>query len=152
MFLRIIIILLIANLVLAFTPPNNLLEYYLVRYDKSESAKNEIYHLHGKRFPLKEAFIAEYRNNSNGKIIIWGSVSYNNKEAKELFNMMHTKMPNSNLFTGLKKYKIKQIDIFYVKGMGMDNVYFVKDNINIWIASINVDLFKISEAIINDIK
>lgn len=131
---KILFFVLISMCVYAFEPPRELLGFKLTNLKKGSDALVEIYQLHGTKFPLKDAFVAEYKHGEQ-IIIIWASKSNSGDEAKYLFNEMHRKMPNSRVFKNLKKMQINSIDVYYVYGMEMDNYYFLHKDVNYWIAT-----------------
>ncbi|MCX8084597.1 MAG: hypothetical protein N3C60_06745 [Calditerrivibrio sp.] len=139
------------NMLWSYEPPKKLLNINLTRLVKGNEAIEEIHRLHGTRFPLVDGFVAEY-SFKDKLIIMWGSKSKNEYEAKRLFEEMHRKMPHSKVFMGLKKVKIADIDAYYVSGMDMDNYYFLLKDTNYWVAVKNNDAVKVMEQIIKGIK
>ncbi len=131
---KILLFTLLSFYLYAFEPPKELLGFKISNLKRGSEALMEIYHLHGTKFPLKDAFVAEYKTGDQ-LIIIWASRSNSNDEAKYLFSEMHKKMPSSKVFRNLKRISINSMDIYYVYGMEMDNYYFLHKDVNYWLAT-----------------
>jgi hypothetical protein len=117
----------------AFAPIPQIGDLKTLKFVGEKEAFEQIYKLHGKKFPLKNAYVAEYASKTH-YAIIWASQSENSSDAFALFETMNKKMPKSNAFKNMKSMKINNIAVVYVFGMGMDNYYFLIEDKNYWIA------------------
>jgi len=131
------ILLLVSYTALAFGPPqqiqNNMNHMKIIRVTTGKLASDEIFKLHGKKFPLKDAYVAEYKSDTH-YLVVWASKSKTEKDAKELIEAMNKKIPLSKAFRYVNKINVDNIEVFYVIGMGMDNYYFLKGDENYWVA------------------
>lgn len=148
-YLIISFIILPANLI-AFEPPKRLSGINLTNLKKGQEAIYDIYQLHGGKFPIKDAYVAEF-NSKEGDIIIWASKSEKGSEAEKLFKKMHDRIPNSSVFKGLKKVVIGNVTTYFVTGMGMDNYYFLIKDSNYWIGTTFKNSSKIVEEFIRNL-
>jgi len=73
-------------------------EYRLIYAENGEVAKENVYRLHQKAIPLKDAIYQSYVKNDK-KIWIWVSESVSQREARKLYENMHLKIKHSNTFS-----------------------------------------------------
>lgn len=107
--------------------------YRLIYAENGEVAKENVYRLHGKPIPLKDAVYQSYTKKDN-KIWLWISESVDGKEAKKLYDDMNSKIKNSKTFKNQRFFDVNGARVGKVDGMGMTNYYYSIKNYNIWIA------------------
>ncbi|WP_303851263.1 hypothetical protein [Seleniivibrio woodruffii] len=115
------------------------------------TALTEIAYLHRKQIDAKDAYSAEYKC-ADGSLYVWASFSENNLKAQQLYKDMDVKMPQSKVFSDMKKMKVDGMNITKVQGMGMDNYYFMKDTGNYWVSVKDADSMKYLKAFLKSIK
>jgi len=115
------------------------------------TALTEIAYLHRKQIDAKDAYSAEYKC-ADGSVYVWASFSENNLKAQQLYKDMDVRMPQSKVFSDMKRMNINGIGVTQVQGMGMDNYYFLKDTGNYWVAVKDADSMKYLKAFMRSIK
>jgi hypothetical protein len=109
-------------------------------YITGEEAIESVMKLHrGSDIELEDAVVCEYKGANGANMIIWASLSGNKNEANILLDRMNKKMPSSKMYRDFRSFMYKGQEIFSVKGMGMENYYFVRGKWNYWIAIKNAD-------------
>ncbi|TCK59885.1 hypothetical protein [Seleniivibrio woodruffii] len=116
-----------------------------------KAALTEIAYLHRKQIDAKDAYSVEYKC-SKGSVFIWASFSKDQHQARKLFMDMDMKMPQSKVFTDMKRMKVDGMSVTEVQGMGMDNYYFLKDTANYWLAVKDADSSKYLKELIKAVK
>ena len=131
----IITFLLVIFISTAYTIELNLISsgYTVIYSEVGQSAKHNVFKLHNKTIPIKDALYQEYLKD-NKKILIWISESFGKNEAENYQKIMDEKMKNSNVFSNKKQIQIGGINISKVNGMGMLNYYYNFNSYNIWIS------------------
>jgi hypothetical protein len=122
----------------AFSIPNQIGTYSLFSKLDGNEAMQQISKLHGKDIKIQNAYILEYRNESQESAIVWISESPNANEAKKLFERMNRLMDRSNMYTNHHLVEIGGSSLDYVFGMDRDNYYYQKSSRLIWI-SVSLD-------------
>ncbi|MGE4267314.1 MAG: hypothetical protein AB7F25_07755 [Deferribacterales bacterium] len=115
------------------------------------TAITEISYLHRKQIDAKDAYSAEYKC-ADGSVYVWASFSENKLKAQQLYKDMDVSMPQSKVFSNMKKMNINGISVTQVQGMGMDNYYFMKDTGNYWVAVKDADSMKYLKAFMRSVK
>jgi hypothetical protein len=115
--------------------PNQIGSYILVSKLDGDEAKQQISHLHGKDIKIQNGYILEYQNIDQKSAIVWISESPSINDAKQLFTKMNELMDKSKMYTDHRTIEIDGLTLEYVFGMDMDNYYYQKGQLVIWIAA-----------------
>ena len=117
--------------------PKNLCNLQLIKLVQGEQAINEVNKLHGKKIPVKNAWIGNYRGEDSNNAMIWISESFNTKEATEQTEVMMKKIeanPKSPFHNLQVKHNLNR-KIYTFSGMQQYHAVFRNGKKVFWISA-----------------
>jgi hypothetical protein len=123
--------------------PERLDGMQLIRLEAGERARGEVNRLHGRKIPVKDAWIALYRKDEMNSAMIWVSESFNIPQAAEQTGVMMKKIMHNprSPFHHLEIERRSDIKIYLFSGMSQRHAVFRKGMRIYWISATR-DIFR----------
>ncbi len=126
--------------------PQTLPHLHLIKILQGKEAIEAVNKLHGKKIPLKRAWVAYYQGayyeGNWNEASIWISESFSPQEAKKQTEVMMQKMLSAQRspFYNFKEKNIKGIKVYTFFGLGQQHAVFQRGSFVYWISA-NFEVF-----------
>lgn len=114
--------------------PEEIAGLRLHHFSQGEEALAQIAELHGKKFNLKNGYVAHYKS-STSEAMLWISESFYESEAQELIGRMLAKIKEGKSpFSGLTEFQASGQTIYSLTGLGQTHYIYQERDMVVWLA------------------
>jgi len=120
----------------------------LVELKSGQEALKSINRLHGTSIEVVDGYVATYQKGAE-KVQVWISRAASEEKARELVDIMTSKMQNHQVFSTPDRYDIKGRTFYYTTGAGMQNYYWVQGADVYWVGIVSPNEMRIIQKFIH---